>query len=51
MTKDVGEDSLKISYKHRKTAHMGILPFIVPSRDVHSLFWVPMVLRWHGVGR
>ena len=25
--------------------------FIVPSRDVHSLFWVPFVLRWHGMWR
>ena len=36
-----GARSYKISYKHGKTAHMGILSFIVPSRDVHSLFWVP----------
>ena len=25
----------------RKTALMGIVSFLVPSRDVHSLFWVP----------
>ena len=22
---------------------------MVPSRDVHSLFWVPWVLKWHGL--
>ena len=41
MTTDLGKDTLKISYKHGKTAHMFILSFIVQSRDVHSLFLVP----------
>ena len=31
-----------MSYNHGKTAHMGILPFIVPSRDVNSLFLGPI---------
>ena len=40
ITTDLRNDSQKISYNHGKTAHMGVLSFLVPSRDVHSLFWV-----------
>ena len=31
-----------MSYNLGKTTHMGILSFIVPPRDVHSLFWDPI---------
>ena len=40
-TTDLEKDSWTISYNPWKTAHMGTLSFIVPSRDVHSLFCVP----------
>ena len=41
ITTDLEKDRWKMSYNHGETAHMGTLSFIVPSRDVHSLFWVP----------
>ena len=37
-TTDLEKGSWKISYNHGKTAHTGTLSFIVPSRDVQTLF-------------
>ena len=41
ITTELGKDSWKIFNNHVKTADVGSLSFIVPSRDGHSLFWVP----------
>ena len=47
----IHKDSQNVSEKSWKTAPWSLNLHSAISGDVHSLFWVPYVLRWQGMWR
>ena len=47
----IHKDSLNVLEKSWKTAPWSLYLHSAISGDVHSLFWVPYVLRWQGMWR